>query len=101
MGKVSRIEPDDCILVDASDALRLKLQQIGWLEFIRKFHGHNLEMTKQFSATFDGRKAIIGNLELPVTQETISEATSLLNAGEEWFKGKYDRNSFHWDHFFK
>ena len=58
-------------------------------------------MTKQFAATFDGRKAVIGNLELLVTQETIVEATSLQNAGEEWFKGKYDKNSFHWNQFFK
>lgn len=54
MGRVSRVEPNDCIMVDASDSLRLKLQQIGWLEFIRKFHGYNLEMTKQFAATFTG-----------------------------------------------
>ena len=101
MGRVSRVGHDDCIMVDASDSLRLKLQQIGWLEFIRKFHGYNLEMTKQFVATFDGRKAVIGNLELIVDQETLAEATSLLNTGEEWFKGKYDNNSFHWSHFFK
>ncbi len=101
MGKVSRIEPNDYILVDASDSLRLKLQQIGWLEFIRKFHGHNLEATKQFAATFDGKRVVIENLELPVTQETIVEATSLPNIGEEWFKGKFDKNIFHWNQFFK
>ena len=52
-------------------------------------------MTKQFAATFDGRKAVIGNLELIVNQETLAEATSLPNTGEEWFKGRYDKNNFH------
>lgn len=98
---VSRIEPDDCIQADASDSLRLKLQQIGWLTFIRKFHGHNLEMTRQFASTFDGRKAVIGNLELIIDQQTLAEATGLSNTGEEWFKGRYDKKNFHWNHFFK
>ena len=42
MGRVSRVEPNDRILVDTSDSLRLRLQQIGWYEFIRKFHGYNI-----------------------------------------------------------
>jgi len=54
-------------------------------------------VTKHFAATFDSRKVVIGNLELTITQETIAEATSLPNAGEEWFKGKYDKNNFHWN----
>jgi len=40
-------------------------------------------------------------LELPVTQESIAEATSLPNSGEEWFKGKYNREAFSWNKFFK
>jgi len=64
MGNVSRVEPDDCILVDSDDTLRQKLQKVGWLNFIKKFHGYNLEVAKQFAATFDGKKAVVGNLEL-------------------------------------
>ena len=90
---VSIFEPGDCILVDASDSLRLTLQQIGWLTFIGKFHGHNLEMTRQFASTFDGRKAIIGNLELTLDQQTLAEATNLSTTGEEWFKGKYEKKT--------
>ncbi len=66
-GKDIQTEPDDCILVDASDSLRSSLLQIGWLNFIKKFHGYNTEVSRQFVATFDGHKAIIGNLELPIT----------------------------------
>ena len=58
-------------------------------------------MTRQFASTFDGRKAVIGNLELMIDQQTLAEATSLSNTGEEWFKGKYDKKNFHWNHFFK
>ena len=101
MGIVLRVEPIDCIRVDASDSLTSKLQRIGWYSFIKKFRGYNLEVSKQFVATFDGHKAIIGSLELPVTQESIAEATSLPNTGEEWFKGKYNRDAFSWNKFFK
>ena len=86
MGNVSRIEPDDCILVDSDDALRQKLQKVGWLNFIKKFHGYNLEVAKQFAATFDGKTAVVGNLELQVTKQSIAEATGLMDEGEEWFK---------------
>ena len=64
MVKASRVEPDDCILVDSDDVLRQKLQKVGWPNFIKKFHGYNLEVAKQFAATFDGKKAVVGNLEL-------------------------------------
>jgi len=100
MGMISRTEPDDCIQVDASASLQLKLQQIGWLMFVKKFHGHNLEMSRQFASTFDGRKAVIGDFELIIDQQALAEATGLPNAGEQWFKGKYDKENFHWNHFF-
>jgi len=100
MGMISRSEPDDCILVDASASLQLKLQQIGWLMFIKKFHGHNLEMTRQFASTFDGLRAVIGDFELIIDQQALAEATGLSNTGEQWFKGKYDKENFHWNHFF-
>jgi len=68
MGKVSRVEPDDCIMVNSYDTLRQKLQKVGWLNFIKKFHGYNLEVSKQFATTFDGKKAVVGNLELQVNK---------------------------------
>ena len=101
MGRTSRFEPIDCIYVDASSSLQKKLQQVGWYDFVKKFRGYNLEVSRQFAATFDDHKAVIGSLELPVTQESIAEATSLPNLGEEWFKGKYNREAFSWHKFFK
>ena len=68
MDRVSIVESNDRIFVYTSNSLRLRLQQIGWSEFIRKFHGYNFEVSKQFAAIFDGQKAVIGNLDLPVTQ---------------------------------
>ena len=82
MGRVSRVEPDDCIMVNSNDTLRQKLQQVGWLNFIKKFHGYNLEVSRQFSATFDGKKVVVGNLELQVTKQSIAEATGLIDEGE-------------------
>jgi len=101
MGRASRFEPDDCIYVDASSSLQEKLQQVSWYDFIKKFRGYNLEVSRQFAATFDGHGAVIGGFEFPVTQESIAEATSLPNLGEEWFKGKYNREAFTWHKFFR
>ena len=98
---MSRSEPDDCIQVDASSSLQLKLQQIGWLTFIKRFHGHDLEVARQFASTFDGWKAVIGSFELIIDQQILAEATGLSNYGEEWFKGNYDKENFHWNHFFE
>lgn len=90
------------MLIDANTTLCLKLQQIGWLNFIQKFHGHNLEVARQFAATFDGKRDVIGNLDLPVSRQSISEATGLLDEGEEWFKtGQIDKKVIPWNHFFK
>jgi len=94
MGMISRSEPDDCIQADASNSLQLKLRQIGWLNFIKKFHGHNI------ASTFDSVRAVIGDFELVVDQQALAEATGLSNTGEQWFKGKYDKEKFHWNHFF-
>ena len=73
-------------MIDSNDTLFHKLQQVGWLNFIKKFHGYNLEVASQFVATFDGKKAVVGSLELHVNKQSIAEATKLIGEGKEWFK---------------
>ena len=59
-------------------------------------------MAKQFVATFDGKKAVVGNLELQVTKQSIAKATGLMDEGEEWFKAvQFDKKKIPWNLFFK
>jgi len=58
-------------------------------------------VARQFASSFDGRKGVIGSFELILDQQILSEATGLPNSGEEWFKGNYNKENFHWSHFFE
>lgn len=46
MGRASRFEPIDYIYVDASNSLRNSLQQVGWYDFVKKFRGYSLEVSR-------------------------------------------------------
>ena len=62
------------------------LKSQGWLEFLKKFHGYNLQETQNFSLTFDGCRAKVGDVQLEITEEFLSEATSLPLTRKKWFK---------------
>ena len=50
-------------------------------------------MSLQFSKTFDGDRAQVGDVMLTVSEQSISHATGLPKEGERWFKkGKLNRD---------
>jgi len=68
----NRVEPktfdssqyhDDCIAI---------LRDKQWLPFLEKFNESNEEVTKQFSFTFNGEKALIGNFSFRVSEDAIA-----------------------------
>ena len=62
------------------------LQRASWIPFLHKFSGYNLEVTRQFAESFDGKKAQIGNLTLYLSEDFIAQVTGLPQIGEKWFK---------------
>jgi hypothetical protein len=58
----------------------------GWDIFIKKFKGYNLHVAKEFTQTFDGCREKVGDIQLEVTEEFLSEATGLPLSGQKWFK---------------
>ena len=46
-----------------------------WLPFLGKFSGFNIKSTTAFSSTFDGNISLIGDVELKITEEFVSQAT--------------------------
>jgi hypothetical protein len=84
--------PVFCIESNGSQALLLfdnahkDLENSGWLVFIQRFEGFNISVAQQFSLTFDGCRAKVGDIQLELNEEFISSATGLSATGQRWFK---------------
>jgi hypothetical protein len=62
------------------------LEEFGWLPFIRKFDGYDITVARQFALSFDGYRAKVGDVQLEVTEQFLSSATSLPVKGQKWSK---------------
>jgi hypothetical protein len=54
--------------------------------FIQRFEGFNHSVAQQFSLTFDGCRAKVGDIQLELNEEFLSSATGLPATGQRWFK---------------
>jgi hypothetical protein len=86
MAPVVRTEPNECQALLKFDAAYGDLEEFGWLPFIRKFDGYNLPVARQFALSFDGCRAKVGDVQLEVTEQFLSLATSLPVKGQKWSK---------------
>jgi hypothetical protein len=86
MAPVVRIEPNGSQALLLFDNARKDLQDNGWLTFIQRFEGFNLFVAHQFTLTFDGCRAKVGDIQLEISEEFISSATGLAATGQRWFK---------------
>jgi hypothetical protein len=86
MAPVVRLEPNGCQALLCHDDAIEDLRGQGWDAFIKRFEGYNLHVAKEFAQTFDGCREKIGDIQLEVTEEFVSEATGLPSTGEKWFK---------------
>jgi hypothetical protein len=86
MAPVVRIEPNGVQMLLLFDNAREDLERNGWLVFIEKFEGFNLAVAQQFSLTFDGCRAKVGDIQLELNEEFLSSATGLPAKGQKWFK---------------
>ena len=86
MAPVVRVEPNDIQTLFLYDNAREDLERSGWLVFIRKFQGFNLQVAQEFTFSFDGCREKVGDVQLEVTNEFLSQATGLPVSGQKWFK---------------
>jgi hypothetical protein len=86
MAPVMRIEPNGIQTLLLYDDARGDLERSGWLVFIRKFQGFNLQVAQEFTFSFDGCREKVGDVQLEVTEEFLSQATGLPASGQRWFK---------------
>jgi hypothetical protein len=50
------------------------------------YEGYNLHVAKEFTQTFDGYRAKVGDIQLEVTEEFINEAIGIPSISQKWFK---------------
>jgi hypothetical protein len=86
MAPVVRIEPNGIQILLSFDNARDDLERNGWSLFIEKFEGFNLRVSQEFTLTFDSCRAKIGDVQLEVNEDFISQATGLPAMGQKWFK---------------
>jgi hypothetical protein len=86
MAPVVRIEPNGSQTLLLFDNAHQDLENSGWLVFIQRFEGFNLSVAQQFTLTFDGCRAKVGDIQLELNEEFLSSATGLPATGKRWFK---------------
>jgi hypothetical protein len=95
-----RAEPNGCQALLTFDSAYGDLEEFGWLPFIRKFDGFNISVARQFALSFDGCRAKVGDLQLEITEQSLSLATSLPVKGQKWSKS-YKVNDVPWTLLFR
>jgi hypothetical protein len=100
MAPVVRAEPNGCQALLMFDGAYSDLEEFGWLSFIRKFDGFNISVARQFALSFDGCRAKVGDVQLEITEQSLSLATSLPVKGQKWSKS-YKVNNVPWTLLFR
>ena len=92
MALVSRFELIGDEYLHATPECREVMLRVGWLRFLQNFYDFNVAVFKVFAESFDGVNAWVGDIELRLTKEFISQAIGLPKTGERWYKGKHLKN---------
>ena len=82
MGWLLRAEPEGPKFLEGYPQVKDLLKKAKWLCFIQKFKGHNKEVTKTFTRSFNDQVVEIGDLKFTVTEASITVATDLPQEGE-------------------
>jgi hypothetical protein len=61
MGMISRVETV-VDLIEAQEDYFPNFEKVGWLNFLRMFNGHNTQVAKAFTRTFNGEHTKIGGI---------------------------------------
>lgn len=88
MGLIMRTKPEGVKYMEGCPQLKGTLKKAGWLKFIKKFKGHNKEVTKTFARDFNGVEVENGDVRFSVAKTSIAIATELPKHGERWLKNK-------------
>lgn len=89
-GELVHIEPMSLDMVNYDSTIRATFEKTWSISFCEKVqtHAHDFQPTSIFSLKFEADKVRIGDLELVVSKETISQATKLVYMVRVGSKGR-------------
>ena len=87
MVPLNRFEISGSELIEADEKVALLFEKVGWGQFFKCFDGHNAEVTKMFALNLKEDVVQIGGFKFIINEAKITEATTLPQIGEHWFKG--------------
>ena len=71
MDPMSRFELIGDKYLYAATECREIVSRYGWLEFLQKFFGFNMVVSKAFAESFDGVRAHVGDVEISLSEKFI------------------------------
>ena len=77
MSPVSRFELIGDEHLYATLECREIVSRYGWLDFLQKFSGFNMVVSKAFAESFDGVRAQLADVEIKLSEKFISQAIFL------------------------
>ena len=86
MAPVVRVEPYEMTLLNSDSELAVKVEDIGWMPFLKKLSDSNPEVTRVFALSLVDFQAEVGDLRFRVDERSIAAATGLSLTGQRWFK---------------
>jgi hypothetical protein len=86
MAPIVRVEPNGPQTLLLYDDVNEDLKSQGWVDFLKKFQGYKLQVAQKFTLSSDGCRAKVGDVQIEIIEEFLSEATSLPLTGQKWFK---------------
>ena len=72
MAPIGCIEPNGSQTLLLYDDAREYLKGQGWLKFLEKYQGYNLQVAQEFALYFDGCWANVGDIQVEITEEFLS-----------------------------
>lgn len=88
MERLLRAELEGPKFLEGYPQVKDLLKKEKWLHFIQKFKGHDKEVTKSFTQSFNSQMVEIGDLNFTVTKASVAASTDLPQEGKHWFKIK-------------
>ena len=84
----SRIEPEKFNSSTIHEKCLEIFERKQWIPFFEKFDGYNEKDSLEFSHSFDGERATIGNFNFRLSKDILAQIIGLPQQGERFFKKK-------------
>lgn len=100
MGFILCSAPNGAKVLEGYPQVKQQLQQAQWLGFVEKIDGHEKEVRKSFTQSYDGIEAEIGNIKSVLKESFVAESIRLPRIGESQFKNQKIKE-IEWEIFLK